>query len=230
MNCEFTVRALEYSIRALAMGALLGFAMLPAHGATAPHFPGLPTQSQWQNKTPGWSATERTLTLIAGKKTDWFEWPGGDYHADSSPRLLFKTDGDFSFSTQVDVDARKTYDAGCLAIYGTADKWAKLCLEAQNDARLSVISVVTRGLSDDVTSFAVGGTSTYLKVAKNRNVLFFYTSKDGKAWEIVRKFNLESPAGLWVGFSAQSPDGEGAKARFTNFHYSAGPVNLWDLK
>lgn len=164
----------------LSAGLLLALAAGAGRGET-PHFAGLPPQAQWQNETAGWSATDHSLTLVAGGKTDWFEWPGGDYHADAAPRLLFRTEGDFSFSSQVEVLARKTYDAGCIALYGSASLWAKLCLEQQADGGLSVISVATRGLSDDVTSFAVNGTSTFLKVARNRDVLFFYASKDGKA-------------------------------------------------
>ena len=72
--------------------------------------------------------------------------------------------------------------------------------------------------------------SIYLKAAKDHGAIFFYASQDGRKWEIVRKFNLDSSDGLWVGFSAQSPDGEGATARFTNVRYSGGPVNLWDLR
>lgn len=211
------------------VGILLALAAYTASGET-PHLQGLPTQSQWQNEKPGWSASNHSLTLLAGPKTDWFEWPGGGYAADSAPRLLFKTDDDFSFITKVDVAAHKTYDAGCLAIYGSARRWAKLCLERQDEGGLAVISVVTRGLSDDVTSFAVNGTSTYLKAAKDHNVLFFYASQDGKAWEIVRKFTLDSADVLWVGFSAQSPDGKGATAHFDDFHYAPGPVNLWKLR
>jgi hypothetical protein len=220
------MHALDRSSLALGLMALAAGA---AHGET-PHFSGLPTQSQWQNEAPGWSATDQSLTLVAPQKTDWFEWPGGDYHADGAPRLLFKADGDFSFSTRVDVTAHKTYDAGCLALYGTPTIWAKLCLEAQAEGGLSVISVVTRGLSDDVTSFPVNGTSTYLKLAKDHKVLFLYASKDGTAWQIVRKFSLDSPDGFWVGFAAQSPDGSGATARFADFRYGVGPVNLWKLR
>ncbi|WP_443749630.1 DUF1349 domain-containing protein [Asticcacaulis solisilvae] len=213
---------------------MLAMTVLACAGATAraetPHLIGLPAPAEWQNETPGWTASDAGLTIVAGRKTDWFQWPGGGYHADSAPRLLFRTDGDFSLSTQVDVTAHKTFDAGCIALQGTATHWAKLCLEAQDGGGFSVISVVTRDLSDDVTSFPVGGTSAWLKVAKDKTVLFFYASKDGKTWQIVRKFNLESPDGFRVGFAAQSPDGEGAAARFSGFRYAAGPVNLWDLK
>jgi regulation of enolase protein 1 (concanavalin A-like superfamily) len=220
------MRALDHSSLA---PILMTLAAAAAHGDT-PHLSGLPTQAQWQNEAPGWSATDRSLTLAAPQKTDWFEWPGGDYHADSAPRLLFRADNDFSFSAQVEVTAHKTYDAGCLALYGTPALWAKLCLEAQDGGGLSVISVVTHGLSDDVTSFPVRGTSSYLRLAKDHKVLFLYGSNNGKVWQIIRKFSLDSPDGFWVGFSAQSPDGTGATARFTGIRYGAGPVNLWKLQ
>ena len=199
-------------------------------GPDLPRLWGLPTPSAWQNETADWKSTDGSLILTAGRNTDWFDWPGGGHHVDSAPRLLYKAGGDFSFSTQVDVGARKTYDAGCVALHGTATHWAKLCLEAQASGGLSVVSVVTRGLSDDVTSFPVDGSSIYLKAAKDHGAIFFYASQDGRKWEIVRKFNLESPTGLWVGFSAQSPEGEGATARFTNVRYGGGPVNLWNLR
>lgn len=130
-------------------------------------------------------------------------------------------------------DSRRALDragAGCVALYGTATHWAKLCLEAQAAGGFAVISVVTRDLSDDVTSFPVTGTSTWLKVARDHDVFFFYASTDGKTWQIVRKFNLTSPDGFQVGVSAQSPDGDGASAHFTDFCYNGGPVNLWDLR
>jgi len=143
---------------------------------------------------------------------------------------MFKAADDFMFSTKVDVQSRTTYDAGCVAVYGSASLWAKLCLEAQSDGRLDVISVVTHGRSDDATSFPARGTSIHLKAAKADGAIFFYASEDGKVWTVVRKFNLESNDGVWVGFSAQSPDGEGASASFTDFHYLPQRVNLWNLR
>lgn len=197
---------------------------------SAPKLPGFPPDFAWQNTPAEWSAKGNSLTIAAGKKTDWFVWPGGGYSADSSPRLMFKAANDFMFSTKVQVQSHKTYDSGCIALYGGPSIWAKLCLEAQADSRLDVISVVTRGRSDDVTSFAALGTSIYLKVASANGVIFFYASEDGKTWTIIRKFNLESRDGLRAGFSAQSPDGEGARATFTEFDYLPKSVDLWVLR
>ncbi|MFC3653266.1 DUF1349 domain-containing protein [Dyella humi] len=191
---------------------------------------GLPSPYTWQNKAAEWNANANSLTLTAGKKTDWFVYPGGGYTANSSPRLLFKAADDFMLSTKVEVKAHATYDAGCLALYASTSTWAKLCVEAQADHRLDVISVVTRGSSDDATSFPVSGTSIYLKIAKADGTIFFYASEDGKAWTIIRKLTLPPGDGLLAGFSAQSPDGNGASALFTDFHYLPQKINLWNLR
>ncbi|EJL37767.1 hypothetical protein PMI01_00521 [Caulobacter sp. AP07] len=198
----------------------------------APKLAGLPEPLKWQNSAVEWKVGDdgRALTLKAGQKTDWFSWPGGGYDPDKSPRLLFKPADDFSFSAKVAVNAQSKYDAGCIVLYGTSAAWAKFCLEAQDDGQLSVISVVTRVLSDDVTSFSVKGDSVYLKLAKSGGVIFFYSSVDGKKWTIVRKLNLEARGGLWAGFSAQSPEGQGATAIFTDFHYGAGQIDVWKLQ
>jgi hypothetical protein len=198
----------------------------------APTIAGLPAPLAWQNATADWSVDKTgAFTLAAGKKTDWFVWPGGgDYRPDSSPRALFKTDGNFSFSTRVDVTAHAIYDAGCIALVGTAARWAKFCLEAQADGGLAIVSVVTRDLSDDTTSYPVTGTSTWLKVAKDQRGIFFYASPDGRAWNIVRKFSLDAPAGLSAGFSVQSPEGDGARAVFSDVHYTTGKIDLWKLR
>jgi len=196
-----------------------------------PQLLGLPAPLAWQNRPATWEAADgKSLTLTAGKKTDWFVWPGGGYRADASARLLFRTANNFMFSTQVNVRAQTTYDAGCIVLYDTNTAWAKFCLEAQNGGGLSVISVVTRDLSDDATSYPVSGTSVYLKMAKADDVVFFYASADGKAWTIIRKFAFASPDGLSAGFSAQSPDGNGATALFSNFQYRPERVDLWKLQ
>ena len=198
--------------------------------AFAPKLSGLPSTLVWQNKPADWNVKNDSLVVSAGKKTDWFVWPGGGYTADNSPRLMFKAADDFMFSTKVDVRSHTTYDAGCIALYGGASLWAKLCLEAQSDGHLNVISVVTHERPDDATSFPARGASIYLKVAKAEGAIFFYASEDGRAWTIVRKFNLESNDGLWAGFSTQAPDGEGASASFTDFRYLPQKINLWELR
>ena len=105
----------------------------------------------------------------------------------------------------------------------------QFCLEAQADHHLAVISVVTRVASDDATSFPVNGSSIDLKIAEAGGAIFFYESEDGKTWGIVRKFNLQPADGWLAGFFAQSPEGNGADALFTDLHYLPEKPNLWNL-
>jgi regulation of enolase protein 1 (concanavalin A-like superfamily) len=218
-------------LRILAGVALAASCFSPAIGQhIAPRLSGLPETFVWQNEPVHWKIDHGDiLTLAAGKKTDWFAWPGGGYKADASPRLLFRMADDFIISAKVTTVGQSTYDAGCLALFGTPSVWAKFCLEAQDDNRLAVVSVVTRDLSDDVTSFSVEGRSAYLKMAKADRAIMLYASADGKNWTIVRKFNLESPTGFLAGFSAQSPDGQGATAIFEDIQYLPERVDLWKL-
>ena len=218
--------------RALLAALLSCAAAAAAAPQEPPKLPGLPASLIWQNGTANWSADSAgQLTLTAGAKTDWFVWPGeGDHRPDSAPRLLFKAGENFSFSTRVDVSSHALYDAGCLALYGTPTHWAKLCLEAQEGGGLAIVSVITRGFSDDATAYPISGTSTYLKIAKQQRGLFFYASPDGRNWTIIRKFNLDAPDGFHAGFAVQSPEGKGASAVFSDFRYGTGPVDLWKLR
>lgn len=223
------MRAIRHVIAITAVVAILTNAAVAHDRDRVPRLAGFPSDFVWQNVPVAWKLEKGSLTLTAGKKTDWFSWPGGGYVANSSPRLMFKAAGDFMFSTKVDVDSHVTFDAGCIALYGTDSHWAKLCLERQGDGRLDVISVVTHEKSDDATSFPAARASIYLRVAKADGAIFFYASEDGKAWAIIRKFNLESKGGLWAGFPAQSPNGGVTSVSFADFPYLPGKVNIWKL-
>ncbi len=224
------MRVMNHICTAVAAAAIVMAAGLADAQGLSSRLAGFPSRLVWQNKPAQWNDKDDSLLLAAGKKTDWFVLPGGGYSANSSPRLMFRPSDDFMFSSKVEVEWHATYDAGCLALYEAASIWAKLCLEAQADRRLDVVSVVTRGSSDDATSFPASGTSIYLKIAKVGGAIFFYASADGKAWIIVRKLDLQPNNGLLAGFSAQSPDGDGASAQFTDFHYLPQKIDLWKLQ
>jgi regulation of enolase protein 1 (concanavalin A-like superfamily) len=63
------------------------------------------------------------------------------------------------------------------------------------------------------------GDSVYLRIAKSGNTYVFYFSTDGKSWEILRTFSLDTELPVRVGFESQSPAGPGAVARFSAITY-----------
>ena len=77
-----------------------------------------------------------------------------------------------------------------------------------------VVSVVTRGVSDDCNSFVVDGASVWLRIARVGPAFAFHASTDGVSWSFIRHFALEAAATPSVGFAAQSPTGDGCAVTF----------------
>jgi uncharacterized protein len=169
-----------------------------------------------------------TLTIASGPRTDWFVGPGGTEPSVNAPALLGNPEGDFVLSARVEVDFEQTYDAGVLALWQDGTTWAKLCFEYSPQGHPMVVSVVTRGVSDDCNSIVVAGKSVWLRIAHIGRAYAFHSSTDGSSWQFVRHFAFEEGAVLSAGFEVQSPLGEGCTARFTDVRFS--PTTLAELR
>jgi regulation of enolase protein 1 (concanavalin A-like superfamily) len=124
--------------------------------------------------------------------------------------------GDFQFVARVSVEFGTTFDAGALVVWSDADRWAKLALEYSPEAQGTVVSVVTRRVSDDCNSFVVAGSSVWLRVSRLGDAGVFHASFDGSVWSLVRHFGIEGWDPVEAGFLAQSPRGEGCTVMFSD--------------
>lgn len=123
--------------------------------------------------------------------------------------------GDYQLSARVTVAFAAQYDAGVLMLHAGDVHWAKLCFEQSPDGDPMVVSVVTRGTSDDANAFVADGPSVWLRISRIGPAYAFHASTDGTLWRMVRLFSLAAGAGEHrVGFEAQSPMGEGCAVRF----------------
>jgi regulation of enolase protein 1 (concanavalin A-like superfamily) len=183
--------------------------------------PGLPSPSSWQNLPTSWhfDTDGKVLTIAAGAKTDWFVDPFDGTVANSAPILLFKPDADYVLSTKVTINFANKWDAGALMLWGDDHHWAKLSYEFSPGSVPTLVTVVTRGLSDDCNSKELKNNSAYLRIAKSARTYIFYFSEDGREWQILRTFSLDTEMPIRVGFEAQSPAGTGAVAKFSAITY-----------
>jgi len=188
----------------------------------------LPMPLRWLTPAQDWRVEDRSLELDAGPATDLFADPSGTEPIVSAPALLGDTPGDFLLSARVRVEFASTFDAGVLLLHCDAHNWAKLCFERSPQGEPTIVSVVTRGVSDDCNSFAVDGSEVWLCVARLGDCFAFHASTDGVLWRLVRYFALAESDGVQVGFLAQSPTGEGCRARFDEIRYEAR--RLGDLR
>jgi regulation of enolase protein 1 (concanavalin A-like superfamily) len=174
-------------------------------------------------------ADDSSLLVTAGARTDWFADPQRREAAKlNAPALVGEASGDFLLSARATVEFAATYDAGALVVYGREDLWAKLCFELSPQREPMVVSVVTRGVSDDCNSFPVDGDSVWLRVARLGSAFAFHASTDGTTWSLVRHFALELDRAPSFGFAAQSPTGDGCSVTFDRIGFEA--TRLSDLR
>jgi uncharacterized protein len=148
------------------------------------------------------------LTITANKGTDLFYDMYSGVSKDNAPRLLFLPKGDFIFSAKLTGKFAGKYDGGALILYGNANSYGKLTFERGHDGQQSLWSTVTRKWADDVQHRGIKSDSLYLKVARAGNLCFFYSSADGKTWDMLRSFTLDDPQSLHVGIMAQAPEAD----------------------
>ena len=190
-----------------------------------PTINGLPGSLAWQNAPVAWHVEAgRELTIRSGKETDWFVDPfDGTVHS-TAPILLFMPADDYVFSTKVKVGFNTKWDAGALMVWADDHHWAKLSFELSPSKQPTMVTVVTRGLSDDCNSVAIAGDTVYLQIAKSGPAYVFYSSIDGKVWQILRVFSLGDGLKARVGFESQSPAGDGTEVVFSEIHYSTRKI------
>jgi len=194
----------------------------------------IPGAMRWDNAPADFAVRgDDGLDILSPGQTDWFVSPLDNTARTNSSRLLFDADPGFVLRAKVTVDFRAKWDAGVLLVYQDEAHWAKLCLENSVYDKPTIVSVVTRGASDDSNGFEIDGRSIYLQIARTGPAVIFYASPDAKAWHIVRAFTLGGAssghaAGMQAGFSSQSPTGKGHRTIFSEIRYRPeAPRNWW---
>ncbi len=187
----------------------------------------IPGDIIWKNTPVSFKKVNgNSLDITAGPTCDWFHNPADSTIKNNAPGALFKPSGEnFLFSAKVNVDFKSTYDAGVLFLYVNRDTWTKLCFEYSPQNEPMVVSVVTRGRSDDCNSVVIGSNTVYLRVFRQANTVAFHYSNDGKTWHFVRHFTIGDLGNLRAGFAAQSPTGKGCAVHFSEiqFKYASLP-------
>lgn len=174
----------------------------------------------------------RAITLSAGPDTDWFHHPADTFRKSNVISVSRTVDlPAFSVVTRVSVGFKSSYDAGAIFLKCDEENWAKIAFELSGAGKPTIVSVVTRGVSDDSDGPVWQGDSVWLRLYCDGETIAFHFSENGKFWHFLRWFSLPglATAPLLIGFGAQSPTGEGCVARFEDIALRAERVeNLRD--
>jgi regulation of enolase protein 1 (concanavalin A-like superfamily) len=183
----------------------------------------------WRVQPTGQSEIgETSIVFAAGPRTDLFTDPaGGDPKADA-PFLIGRPIGDFQLRARVAAPLAATFDAAALVVWASPTEWGKLALEYSPQREVTIVSVVTRGVSDDANAFTVPEPFAWLRVGRSGETLAFHASLDGLWWSLIRVFTFTGAGEASAGFLVQSPTGDGLRGGFDQIEWQAGP--LGDLR
>jgi len=176
-----------------------------------------------------------TVVATAPAHTDLFVDPGGEQSVGAESLLNATTllgtppPGDFQLSARVGVDFGSRFDAGVLLVWLDETHWAKLCFERSPSGAPMVVSVVTRGSSDDANGVVVTNPTVWLRISRIGRVHAFHSSLDGQVWDLVRVFALtDEVTGHRLGLEVQAPTGTGCTATFEEVGFAG--ATLADLR
>ena len=167
---------------------------------------------------------DTSIAFAAGPRTDLFTDPGGRNPKANAPLLLGQARGDFQLRARVSAPLAATFDAAALVLWASPTEWGKLALERSPQRESTIVSVVTRGVSDDANSFTLPGPLAWLRIARDGETIAFHSSVDGLWWSLIRLFTFPGAGGASAGFLVQSPTGEGLQGRFDEIEWHAGPI------
>lgn len=183
--------------------------------------PGLQQSFEWVGKPVEVEFGDRSIVMSATPQTDWFTDPETSQVVATASALVCSPKTEFTLATHVDVSFTSAFDAGALVLWSNTQSWAKLAFEYSPQSQPMIVSVVTRGESDDCNAVVIDSSSVWLRISGLGDAHAFHYSTDGEQWHFVRYFRLDTYGSVDVGFEVQSPLGGGCVARFSKISYVA---------
>lgn len=160
--------------------------------------------------------SENRLEITAPAETDFFCGSIEDCEEGILPETLCNApfyyteiDGDFVLKVKVSHDFIDTYDSASVMVMKDLNCWAKCCYELTDFGTHAVVSVVTKGDSDDANGCDLEGKSAWLQVCRVGSNFAFHYSTDGEHFYMMRYFSLPVENVVKVGLLAQAPTGNG---------------------
>lgn len=185
---------------------------------------GIPKLLKWENRPKEYAISKTSVMIASGEKTDMFRDPNVTYNTDNAPKLLFEADSNFVITAAVEHAFLSKWDGGALVLKADSLNWVKCCFEKDYTGARRIVTVVTKGISDDCNSVEINYNKVYFKIAKADNVITIYYSLNGSNWFLVRHFTFDTANSLKVGFLSQSPTGKDCRVTFSEIKYMAKKI------
>ncbi|WKK66255.1 DUF1349 domain-containing protein [Lutimonas zeaxanthinifaciens] len=172
----------------------------------------------WMNKPEKFSVTNGQLKIEALKGTDFFNDPESGESTSSAPFLFKELEGDFVAVLKLRPDFSSQWNAGAIFMMIDESNWIKFAFENSDATGKSIVSVVTRDVSDDANGVILNDhDELWLKMIRKGNIYAMHWSLDGTEYKMCRLAAMNGADKVKIGLEAQCPVGKKALHDFLYF-------------
>ncbi|MCA0932721.1 DUF1349 domain-containing protein [Lutimonas saemankumensis] len=176
------------------------------------------TELNWINKPENFSLTKGKLKIEALKGTDFFNDPESGEITSTAPFLFKDMEGDFVAVLKLRPDFSSQWNAGAIFMMIDQYNWIKFAFENSDATGKSIVSVVTRNVSDDANGAILKDyDEIWLKMIRKGDIYALHWSLDGIDYKMCRLAAMNEAASVKIGLEAQCPVGKKALHEFLYF-------------
>lgn len=162
----------------------------------------------WMNPPQSQRTENNSLKITVTEGTDFFNNPEDSSVVGSAPYLYKQIKGDFVVKALVQPDFSDQWNAVALMLHVDSLNWIKFAFENSDATGPSIVSVVTKGVSDDANGAILSNVEkVWLSMARKGNIYSMHWSVDGEHFKMARLTSMISQDPVKIGIEAQSPVG-----------------------
>ena len=160
---------------------------------------------QWFNEPESYTIQDGTLVMDVPAQTDFWRIAHYGFTVDDGPFLYATYGGEFEAKIKVSGDYRERFDQAGMMI-------------RTDHGKFNISAVVTHHTSDwSVIQLEKPIPYLWLKAVRRLDAIELFYSFDDKEYTMMRTLWMQDNCPLQVGPVAACPDGQGFKARFSDF-------------
>ena len=166
---------------------------------------------EWLNEPESFEIVDGSLSVTVKKGTDFFNNPEDESNIATAPYIYKSMKGDFVVKALVEPDFASQWNAVAIMVHLDSLNWIKFAFENSDATGPSIVTVVTRGASDDANGVILKGQNQiWLVMARKSNIYSMHWSIDGQNFKMARLASMPVAHDVRVGIEFQSPVGNEA--------------------
>ena len=172
---------------------------------------------QWFNEPESYTIKGGTLEMDVPDQTDYWRIAHYGFTVDDGPFLYATYGGEFEAKIKVSGDYKVRFDHAGMMIRQGHEHWVKFGIEFV-EGKYNISTVVTHHTSDwSVIQLEKPIPYIWIKAVRRLDAIEIFYSFDDKEYTMMRTLWMQDNCPLQVGPFAACPDGQGFKARFSDF-------------